>query len=43
MNKCYFCGEEIRLAARISDMVDVWDALRSHRPYRKQAWDEENA
>lgn len=30
-------GEEIPLAARIFTIVDVWDALRSNRPYR-QAW-----
>ena len=30
-------GEEIPLAARIFTIIDVWDALRSHRPYRK-AW-----
>jgi PAS domain S-box-containing protein len=30
-------GEEIPLAARIFAVVDVWDALRSDRPYRK-AW-----
>ena len=28
-------GEEIPLAARIFAVVDVWDALRSDRPYRK--------
>jgi PAS domain S-box-containing protein len=28
-------GEEIPLAARIFTIVDVWDALRSDRPYRK--------
>jgi putative nucleotidyltransferase with HDIG domain len=33
-------GEEIPLAARIFAVVDVWDALRSNRPYR-QAWSEE--
>jgi PAS domain S-box-containing protein/putative nucleotidyltransferase with HDIG domain len=27
-------GEEIPLAARIFSVVDVWDALRSDRPYR---------
>jgi PAS domain S-box-containing protein len=32
-------GEEIPLAARIFTVVDVWDALRSDRPYRK-AWSE---
>jgi HD-GYP domain-containing protein (c-di-GMP phosphodiesterase class II) len=35
-------GEEIPLAARIFAVVDVWDALRSDRPYRK-AWSEEKA
>lgn len=30
-------GTEIPLAARIFAVVDVWDALRSDRPYR-QAW-----
>jgi putative nucleotidyltransferase with HDIG domain len=30
-------GEEIPLAARIFTVIDVWDALRSDRPYRK-AW-----
>jgi PAS domain S-box-containing protein len=30
-------GEEIPLPARIFAVVDVWDALRSDRPYR-QAW-----
>ncbi len=30
-------GEEIPLSARIFAVVDVWDALRSDRPYRK-AW-----
>jgi PAS domain S-box-containing protein len=33
-------GEEIPLAARIFAIVDVWDALRSDRPYRK-GWPEE--
>jgi HD-GYP domain-containing protein (c-di-GMP phosphodiesterase class II) len=33
-------GEQIPLAARIFAVVDVWDALRSDRPYRK-AWSEE--
>jgi putative two-component system response regulator len=28
-------GEQIPLAARIFTVVDVWDALRSDRPYRK--------
>jgi putative nucleotidyltransferase with HDIG domain len=30
-------GKEIPLAARIFSIVDVWDALRSDRPYR-QSW-----
>lgn len=30
-------GEEIPLAARLFAVVDVWDALRSDRPYR-QGW-----
>ena len=30
-------GEQIPFAARIFAVVDVWDALRSDRPYRK-AW-----
>jgi putative nucleotidyltransferase with HDIG domain len=33
-------GEEIPLTARIFAVVDVWDALRSDRPYRA-AWREE--
>jgi PAS domain S-box-containing protein/putative nucleotidyltransferase with HDIG domain len=33
-------GEQIPLAARIFSIVDVWDALRSDRPYRK-AWSRE--
>lgn len=33
-------GEQIPLAARIFAVIDVWDALRSDRPYRK-AWPEE--
>lgn len=35
-------GDEIPLAARIFAVVDVWDALRSDRPYRV-AWTEERA
>jgi PAS domain S-box-containing protein len=35
-------GTEIPLVARIFAIVDVWDALRSDRPYRA-AWDEEKA
>jgi|GEM_PF-194187 len=31
-------GEQIPLAARIFSVVDVWDALRHDRPYRK-GWD----
>ncbi len=34
-------GEEIPLAARLFAVIDIWDALRSDRPYR-QAWPEEN-
>jgi HD-GYP domain-containing protein (c-di-GMP phosphodiesterase class II) len=33
-------GKDIPLAARIFSVVDVWDALRSDRPYRK-AWSKE--
>ena len=33
-------GEQIPLTARIFAVVDVWDALRSDRPYRK-AWPDE--
>lgn len=33
-------GEEIPLAARIFAIVDVWDALRSDRPYRLK-WEEQ--
>ena len=33
-------GEQIPLTARIFAVVDVWDALRSDRPYRK-AWPED--
>jgi len=35
-------GREIPLPARIFAVVDVWDALRSDRPYRP-AWSEEKA
>jgi len=35
-------GEQIPLAARLFAVVDVWDALRSDRPYR-EAWPEEKA
>jgi PAS domain S-box-containing protein/putative nucleotidyltransferase with HDIG domain len=35
-------GEEIPLAARLFAVVDVWDAIRSDRPYR-EGWDEERA
>lgn len=34
-------GEQIPLAARIFAVVDVWDALRSDRPYRP-GWPEED-
>jgi PAS domain S-box-containing protein/putative nucleotidyltransferase with HDIG domain len=33
-------GEQIPLAARLFAVVDVWDALRSDRPYRR-AWERE--
>jgi len=33
-------GEQIPLAARLFAVVDVWDALRSDRPYR-DGWDEQ--
>lgn len=33
-------GDSIPIAARIFAVVDVWDALRSDRPYRR-AWPEE--
>ncbi|MBI5649162.1 MAG: GAF domain-containing protein [Chloroflexi bacterium] len=35
-------GEAIPLSARIFAIVDVWDALRSNRPYRA-AWSEEKS
>jgi HD-GYP domain-containing protein (c-di-GMP phosphodiesterase class II) len=35
-------GEQIPLAARLFAVVDVWDALRSDRPYRA-AWPEDKA
>jgi len=35
-------GEQIPLVARIFAVVDVWDALRSDRPYRK-GWTDEKA
>jgi len=35
-------GEQIPLAARIFAVIDVWDALRSDRPYRK-AWSDSDA
>ena len=35
-------AEDIPLAARIFTVVDVWDALRSDRPYRR-AWSDERA
>lgn len=35
-------GKEIPISARLFAIVDVWDALRSNRPYR-QAWTKEEA
>jgi PAS domain S-box-containing protein/putative nucleotidyltransferase with HDIG domain len=35
-------GEQIPLSARIFSVVDVWDALRTDRPYR-QAWGKDKA
>jgi putative two-component system response regulator len=35
-------GEQIPLAARIFAVVDVWDAVRSNRPYRP-AWTDQQA
>lgn len=35
-------GKEIPLSARIFAVIDVWDALTSHRPYRP-AWSNEKA
>jgi len=35
-------GEQIPFAARLFKVVDIWDALRSDRPYRK-AWSGEQA
>lgn len=39
---CKLKGEQIPLAARIFAVADVWDALRSDRPYRA-GWPEEKA
>jgi HD-GYP domain-containing protein (c-di-GMP phosphodiesterase class II) len=36
---CGLTGKQIPLAARIFAVVDVWDALRSDRPYRS-GWPE---
>jgi HD-GYP domain-containing protein (c-di-GMP phosphodiesterase class II) len=35
-------GEQIPLAARIFAVAEVWEVLRSERPYRK-AWSDEQA
>jgi response regulator RpfG family c-di-GMP phosphodiesterase len=35
-------GEEIPFSARMFAIIDVWDALRSDRPYRK-AWSDDEA
>jgi response regulator RpfG family c-di-GMP phosphodiesterase len=35
-------GEDIPFAARMFAVVDIWDALRSHRPYRP-AWSDDKA
>jgi putative two-component system response regulator len=35
-------GDEIPLAARVFAVVDVWDAIRSERPY-SHAWSEEDS
>ncbi|HKW14428.1 MAG TPA: HD domain-containing phosphohydrolase, partial [Candidatus Krumholzibacteria bacterium] len=35
-------GEEIPLAARLFAVADVWDAIRSDRPYRS-GWGEKRA
>jgi len=35
-------GEQIPLAARLFAIIDVWDALRSDRPYRS-AWSEKKS
>ncbi len=39
---CGLRGEEIPLAARCFAIADVWDALRSVRPYKK-AWSKEDS
>jgi response regulator RpfG family c-di-GMP phosphodiesterase len=36
------CGDDIPLAARVFTVVDIWDAIRSDRPYRP-AWSERTA
>ena len=36
-------GEDIPLSARIFAVADVWDALRSRRPYRIKPWTEAEA
>jgi PAS domain S-box-containing protein len=39
---CHLAGDQIPEDARLFAVVDVWDALRSDRPFRK-GWDDERA